>query len=133
MAEEISWRFYGYMTPAGGREVQDWYDGLSDEEKDEARDALSYLHKMPNHLWVGPRFKSIGDSISEVRFKVNVLHQQGTYRIYGAFWPVGQRYSYTFLLGKDKKVKNDRRGKREAIKRLRLLEQGRASVHDFEF
>ncbi|MCC6366504.1 MAG: type II toxin-antitoxin system RelE/ParE family toxin [Bryobacterales bacterium] len=131
--ETVEWSFYGYVTPANGRDVQDWFKALDTDAQDEARDVLVYLQQLPVSSWGKPEFQLLGDEISEIRFKVNTEHAKGVYRIYGAFWPKGQRYSYTFLIGKEKKVKNDRHGKHEALKRLRLLAQGRSSIHEFEF
>jgi hypothetical protein len=133
VADRISWTFYGYRTPAGGPDVQEWFDGLQEEEQDEVRDRLGYLQKLPPGAWGKPIFEPLGDEISELRIKVNVPHLKAVYRIYGAFWPEGRRYSYTLLLGKDKKVDNDRRGKREAIKRLKRLRRGEATTHEFKF
>jgi hypothetical protein len=133
MADRISWTFYGYRTPAGGPDVQEWFDGLQEEEQDEVRDRLGYLQKLAPGAWGKPVFEPLGDEISELRIKVNVPHLKAVYRIYGAFWPEGRRYSYTLLLGKDKKVDNDRRGKREAIERLKRLRRGEATTHEFEF
>jgi len=131
--EEISWTFYGYETPAGGKDVQDWFDGLRVEERDEATDVLVYLQALPRHQWFKPGFDLLDDDVSEIRFKVNALHVRKIYRIYGAFWPEKQRHSYTLLIGKDKKVDNDRRGKAEAIKRLKQLRRGEARIHEFKF
>ena len=133
MTDEISWTFYGYETPARSRDVQDWFDGLLREEQDAAKDILAYLQALPRRLWSKPDFGLLDHDISEVRVKVNVLHVQRIHRIYGAFWPEGQRYSYTFLIGKDKKVDNDRRGKKEAMKRLKQLRRGEAAIHEFKF
>jgi hypothetical protein len=131
VTEEISWTFYGYETPAGGRDVQDWYDALLPEERDEARDVIGYLHKQPLRLWKKPGYCPLGDGLSEVRFRVNALKK--IYRVYGFFWPRGRRLSYTFLLAREKKVSNPRHDIAEARARKARLEQGEASEHEFEF
>ena len=131
MKEAIFWTFYGYRTPAGGNEVQDWFDALLDEERDEARDAIGYLQRQPIELWVKPEYFPLGDGLSEIRFKVSSLNK--VYRIYGFFWPRGKRHSYTFLLGHDKKVGNPRHDIAEARKRKANVESGRATTHEFEF
>jgi len=131
MEPEICWRFYGYVTPAGNRDVQGWFDALMEDEQDEMQDVLAYLQRLPRHLWTKPSFEQIDADISEIRFKVNALKR--IYRIYGAFWPEGQRYCYTFLIGKNKKVDNDRRGKSEALDRLKRLRRMEAGVHEFKF
>jgi hypothetical protein len=136
--EAVQWTFYGYVTPAGGKDVQDWFDELPEESRTEAKEVLGYLQALPRHLWKKPEFELLDHDISEIRFKVNVEHEQHIYRIYGAFWPEHQRHSFTFLVGKDKKIDNDRRGKKEAIKRLKKLKlppasNERGSIHEFEF
>ena len=128
---EVRWAFYGYESVSGGQLVQEWFDGLLDEEKDEALDTLGYLQALPLDLWAKPQFEALGDGLSEIRFKVNSVKK--TYRIYGFFWPQQRRYSYTFLLGKEKKVKNDKRGVEEARKRLRKVRQFEVSIHAFKF
>lgn len=105
--DQISWRFCGYVTPAGGCDVQEWFDALLEVERDEATDVLAYLQHLPRHLWRLPDFESFDTDISEIRFKVGSLKK--IYRIYGTFWPERERCSYTFLIGKNKKVNNDRR------------------------
>jgi hypothetical protein len=129
--EKVVWRFYGYQTPALGRDVQEWFDSLLEVEREEALDVAAYLQLTPRHLWGKPHFEPFDADISEIRFKVGVLKR--IYRIYGAFWPEGKRYCYTFLLGKNKKVDNDRRGRNEAIERLKRLRRREATVHEFEF
>jgi hypothetical protein len=129
--EIVRWAFYGYVTPAGRREVQDWFNALTDPEKDEIRDVLMYLQPLPLRLWGKPEYEMLGDGLSEIRVKVGALNK--TIRIYGCFWPERQRCSYTFLLGKEKKVKNDEGGKKDARKRKGALGRGEATVHEFEF
>ena len=131
MVEKISWAFYGYCTLAGGEEVQEWFDGLLEEEQDEARDVLVYLRSQPVNLWSKPEYFPLGDGLSEIRFKVNSLNR--VYRIYGFFWPKGERFSYTLLLGRDKKVGNPKHEIAEARKRKSRVETGKASTHEFEF
>jgi hypothetical protein len=137
--ENVVWAFFGYETAAGGRLVQEWFDGLLTAEKDEAIDALGYLQMLPLRLWSLPQYEMLGDGLSEVRFKVSSLNI--TYRIYGFFWPPTpksstgkKRYpSYSLLLGKPKKVKNDKDGVKEAHRRKRLVERKEANVHVFKF
>ncbi len=131
MVEQVSWTFYGYQTPAGGKEVQEWFDGLLKEERDEASDTMGYLQKLPVDQWRKPEFAPLGDGLSEIRLKVNTANK--VVRIYGFFWPKGHRFSYSLLLGAEKKVKNPRRDVAEARKRMSRLERGEASVHEFEF
>jgi hypothetical protein len=137
--ESVVWKFFGYETAAGGRLVQEWFDGLLAEEKDEARDTLGYLQTLPLRLWSLPEYEPLGDGLSEIRFKVNSL--KIIYRIYGFFWPPSpessdgkkRHPSYSLLLGKPKKVKNDRDGVKEARRLKRLIERKEANVHAFKF
>ena len=131
MIETARWTLYGYCTPAGGRSVQEWFDGLLEEERDEAKDTLVYLQGVPLTQWAKPEYYPLGDGLSEVRFKVNELNR--IYRIYSCFWPKGVRFSYTFLLGNDKKLSNPKHDIAEARKRKNRLEQGKASVNEFIF
>ena len=78
-----------------------------------------------------PKFKNFGDGLSEIRFKVSSLNK--IYRVYGCCWPRGLRYSYTLLLGADKKVNNPRKDIKEAKKRKKYLEEKKASVYEFKF
>jgi len=130
MVEQVSWTFYGYQTPAGGKGVQEWFDGLLEEEKDEARDRIGYLQKLPVAQWRKPEFAPLGDGLSEIRFRVNTVNK--VVRIYGCFWPKHLRFSYSLLLGAEKKVKNPSHHVAEARKRLSRLERNEASVHEFE-
>lgn len=131
MAENSSWTFYGYRTAAGRREVQVWFAGLHEDEKDEIRDTLGYLKMLPAHLWEKPEFYPLGDGLFEIRLKVNTLRK--IYRIYGCFWPKDRRFSFTLLLGAEKKVSNQKHEVAEARKRKARLEGNEASIHEFEF
>ena len=131
MPNDPLWTFHGYVTAAGGQEVQDWFDELQDEAKDEVRDTLAYLEHLPQHLWRKPEYFPLGDGLSELRFKSNVLNK--TIRIYGFFWPKGKRHHYTLLLGTEKTVMNPKGDIRNARKRKAEVEQGKRTIHEFEF
>jgi hypothetical protein len=131
VSDTVSWNFYGYMTRAEGRTVQEWFDALSEDEQDETRDTIGYLQHVRLDQWKYPQFEHLGEGLSEIRFRVSSLNL--TVRIYGTFWPVGKRFSYTFLLGGNKKVTNDKLGKKEARRRKGLLEKGESTVHEFKF
>ncbi|MGA2182007.1 MAG: hypothetical protein ABSH47_03185 [Bryobacteraceae bacterium] len=130
-SDGASWTFYGFQTKANGRVVQEWFNALSDEEKDEVRDTLGYLQHLNLREWKYPKYEPLGDGISSFRFQPGVLNIW--IRIYGSFWPPKVRFSYTLLYGGNKKVRNDTHGKKEALRRKRLLEQGEATVHEFKF
>ena len=126
------WGFYGYCTPAGGKEVQDWYDNLPQSARDEIIDVLDYVQFQPRHLWKLPEFEAFDSELSEFRFKDSAENKR--YRIYGMFPGIpDRRYSYVFLLGKYKKKGNDLSGKKEARRRLRMIERKEATFHAFKF
>jgi hypothetical protein len=120
----VLWRFYGYVTPAGNREVQNWFDGLSEEEADEVKDGLRYLQLLPRDLWRRPEFDQLDSDISEVRFRVSGRNIQ--LRLYGSFWPERQRNVYTFLLGKKQKGNERSQGKEGSRESARQTPEGRS-------
>lgn len=129
--EPVTWGFYGFEHLRGGRPVQEWFDGLSSTERDEILDTLEYLQTLPLRLWLRPDFSLLSDGLSEIRCKVNVMKKE--IRIYGFFHPQSRRYSYTFLVGKEKKVNNDKDGIAEAATRKRMIAREEATTHVFKF
>jgi Phage derived protein Gp49-like (DUF891) len=129
--EQWNWRFFGFQWLNGNTPVQDWFDGLPQDAKDAAIDTFGYLQQSPITAWKKPKFDPLkGEEVNEVRFETN----EHTYRIYGYYGPESLgRQVFTLLLGHDKKVRNDAEGKREATKRKHYIEQGKATVHAFEF
>jgi len=114
---------------AGSRPVQDWFNGLPESASDEMRDVVGYLQHSPIQEWKFPHFERLEDGISEVRFRVGKVR----YRVYGYFGPTWIRQSYTFLHGTDKKVSNDRHGKKTAKDRMAEIERKQARAPEFEF
>jgi hypothetical protein len=131
MADEIRWTFHGYVTPAGGRDVQDWFDGLDQDARDEINDAIGYLRLLPIAQWRRPEFAPLDGGLSEIRVKANQLRR--IFRMYGFFWPPKRRFVYTLLLGSDKKVQNPQHDIAEARKRLSRVQNKEASIHEFCF
>jgi hypothetical protein len=129
--EQWNWRFFGFQWLNGHRAVQDWFDELPEDAKEEARDTFAYLQHLPLTLWKKPKFDLLkGAEVSEVRFDT----ETHTYRIYGYYGPEGMgRQVYTLLYGHDKKTGNDAKGKREAGKRRGYVDRREASVHEFKF
>jgi hypothetical protein len=125
--EKWLWRFLGFQTLAGNQPVQDWFDGLDDDARNDLLDTLGDLQVLPNHLWLRPKFDQLEDDISEIVGWT----ASDELRIYGYF--PGQRQTYTFLHGKSKKVGNDKQGKRTAKERLKLLRRNEATTHEFKF
>src|SRR5688572_32698251 len=130
MADNIVWTFYGYVTPAGGRDVQVWFDGLDEDAQDEIRDALVYLEKLPPARWRSPLVEPLGQGLSEIRVKANVLQQ--IYRLYGFYWPQKRRYVYTVLSGTSKKVSNPQDDIKEARRRQSRVERGEADIYELD-
>ncbi|HEV2961860.1 MAG TPA: hypothetical protein VG649_08565 [Candidatus Angelobacter sp.] len=136
MSEESkTWEFWGYESQAEGHPVQIWFDGLPIEAKEEIIDLVEHLRVMVDRQWRSPEFDPLvgAGGISELR-PADIRCQEGTltYRIYG--WRgYPDEWSYTFLYGARKEVKNDREGKAIAKRRLEDLAAGRATVHRFDF
>lgn len=131
MPEEAIWRFFGYRSSAGNDRVQEWFDALDPEVRDEIRDSLLYYENVERHLWKRRGQQGFdelgGEGISEFRFKIS-----GEWiRIYGDYGP--GRHEYIFLHGCEKTVKNDRAGKAVAKDRKRDIERKEASVHVFRW
>jgi hypothetical protein len=138
MKKEWRWKFRGFQSALEGRPVQSWYDNLHEDAKDEIRDLLNYLQKLTSSLWRRPEFAGLhgAGGISELSPPDVALENKGrletmTYRVYGYFGPT--EGVYTFLHGVRKKVNNDTHGKRIAKERLRQIEYGAATTHEFEF
>ena len=124
--EQWHWTFHGFQTAADNRPVRDWINGLPEDARDELVDILGYMQVRPNSEWPSPEnFKPIENGLSEIRFSTG----DHWYRIYGFFWP-GRR-DYTFLHGTEKKVKNDKEGKKLAKQRKDKLLRGDAGIHPF--
>ena len=126
-----NWRFFGLLWSTDNKPVQDWFDLLPEDAKDEARDTFGYLQHLPIAAWKKPQFDPLkGEEVSEVRFETATHF----FRVYGYYGPNSRgRQVYTLLLGHDKKSRNDKAGKREATKRKRSLDRGDAQTHEFEF
>ena len=125
--QQWDWSFYGFETSLGNRPVRDWIVGLPLDALDELVDVLVYMQKRPNSEWSPENFKPLEDGLSEIRFS----DESQTYRIYGYFGP--HRQAYTFLVGKDKKVSNDKSGKNLAKTRRGQLQRNEARIHLFSF
>lgn len=131
MALEPIWTFYGFLSAGQNRLVQEWFDGLLHEIRDEIRDSLGYYRNVERHLWKRRGQQGFdelgGEGISEFRFKIS-----GQWvRIYGDYGPA--RHQYTFLHGCEKTAKNDKVGKAVAKQRKKQLERNEASVHEFRW
>jgi len=126
---QYEWTFRGFETPVGNRPVRDWIEALSEEARDELIDILTYMRVRPHSEWAPEHFKPLEDGISEIRSK----DSGSVLRIYGYFGPQWFAQSYTFLVGAEKKVKNDRDSKKLAKSRRDQVERREARVHTFSF
>jgi len=132
------WAFRGFQSKLDGEPVQVWFDNLPEEAKDEIVDLLNFLQKITDRLWRKPEFDRLDGAggISELRPSDTRIEMEGelinaTFRIYGYFAP--NEREYTFLHGVRKVVRNDRQGKRVAADRLRQIDRGEATTHQFKF
>lgn len=129
-----AWEFLGFESTGEGQPVQRWYDALPQRHADEVVDLLLYLGRLTDRAWQRPEFDRLDGAggIGEIRAPV-IRDAKGVscYRIYGYFGP--ERRQYTFLHAVNKKVKNDRKGKAVARRRLEEIGSGHAAVHKFSF
>jgi hypothetical protein len=138
MKKDWRWRFLGFESAQDGQPVQEWFDQLPEDAKYEIVDLLNTLQKVTDRLWRRPEFDPLigAGGISELR-PGDILLNSGeklelaTYRMYGYFGPGSG--VYTLLHGVRKGVRNDRRGKTVARNRLRQLQRGDATTHEFNF
>lgn len=134
MSDEVGdcvWTFLGFESAKEGQPVQTWFDGLPLDHLDEVKDRLGVLQVLPRSDWDEPYFDPlIGEGgISEIRFDpIKCVKGKFYYRIYGFF----EDEAYIFLHATNKKVKNDRHGKKIAKRRLRELQDGQAEAHQLD-
>jgi len=125
---------FRFRVAARWASCADWFNALTNDDKFEIIDLLTYLQNITRNPWRLPEFDPLigAGGISEIRVP-EIRNYKGsiTYRIYGYFGP-GQ-HQYTFLHGTDKKVRNDKYGKRIAKERLDQINCGEAKVHEFDF
>jgi hypothetical protein len=127
MEKRTLWTFSGFVTEGGRRTVQEWYDGLPGEEYEELQDVLNYLSVLEN--WKRPEFDKVQSPLHEIRSKANQANH--CIRVYGVF-DRKIRHRFIMLYGNEaKKVSKDKNGQRIALDRLSLLNQGRATTHEF--
>jgi len=127
--------FYGIDVNGEGRIVQDWFNGLILEAREEILNLVLHLERLPMGLWRRPDFDPLeGEGgISELRpMSVRCAEGNIVYRIYGLRgYP--DSHSYMFLHGTDKDEKNDIEGKEHAKRRARQLARKEAHAHKFDF
>ncbi len=111
--------------------LQEWFDDLPVEAREDISDAIGSIQAIPNHLWVRPLFDQLDDGLSEFRIDSGAVSRK--FRIYGYFGPPSARQAYTFLLGADKKRGHQQREQDEAKKRMKRVERGEVQVHEFDF
>jgi hypothetical protein len=127
MGKPPLWSFAGYVTEAGKRIVQNWYDSLPHEEREELQDLLNYASDI--ELWKRPEFDKVSKPLHEFRVKANIANHE--VRLYGVFDP-NVRRRFIFLHGVTaKKRDRDKKGQDLALSRWSLIKQGKASTHEF--
>lgn len=123
--------FVGYVSEAGGQLVQNWYDSLPADERDELLDTVNHLTSLPVTSWKRPQFDKVDTPLCEIRCKANKANHE--IRVYGAFDPE-VRGQFILLYGNETKKKDkDKAGQDTASKRLGLIRRGKASTHGFVF
>jgi hypothetical protein len=121
MSKPPLWTFAGYITEAGGRILQEWYDTLPENQYEDFQDQLNYL--ADTEVWKRPEFDKVAPPLHEIRINET--------RVYGVFHP-GRRRCFLFLHGVTaKKKKHDKKGQDVALAHLALLKQGKARTHEF--
>jgi hypothetical protein len=131
MSEAPLCSFAGYVSEARRQLVQEWYDGLPVEERDEIKDTANYLQSLPITSWQRPEYDKVTPPLHEIGCKANVKNHW--IRIYGV-WDKKIRGRFVMLLGNESKKKGyDKEGQGLALKRFALLEQGKGSTHEFVF
>ena len=121
------WTFAGYITEAGSRIVQEWYDSLPIEEYEELQDLLNYMASAEK--WTRPDFDKVTSPLHEIRVKANIANHE--IRVYGVFNREVRR-QFLFLHGVTAKKKDrDKKGQDIALARLALLKQRKASTNEF--
>ena len=130
-----TWRFFGFESKEGDHPVQSWFNDLPVEAQEEIVDLCEHLRVRTDRQWRKPEFDPLDGEggISELRPQtIRGAEGSVTYRLYGCRG-IPDKWSYTFLHGTRKEVKNDKQGKALAKRRLRELMRGRARVHRFGF
>jgi hypothetical protein len=123
--------FVGYKTKAGGKIVQEWYDGISQIDRDEIIDTINHLLPLPVTEWRRPQFDKVDAPLVEIRCKSSQANH--AIRMYGVFDET-IRGRIILLYGTDaKKADKDKAGQKLAIERLKLLKQGKGATDEFHF
>ncbi len=76
------WQVDDYRTPAGGRPVKDFLEGLSKAAKPKVYATLAMLEEQGNRLEM-PKSKPMGAGVYELR----IPHPEGPFRILYCFQP----------------------------------------------
>jgi hypothetical protein len=122
--------FVGFVSEAGGKLVQDWFDALSIEDRDEIRDTVNYLVATPITEWKRPEVDKVNHPLVEIRCK----GQAGNaIRIYGAFSQDVRARFVILNATTNKKKSHDKEAQELAKKRLKSIKSGKASIHEFSF
>lgn len=122
------WNFRAYVSPAGTRKFDQWYNALDPAAQAAFDTLLEFLAQRSRSEWTRPDFDLLSgkhSGLGEIRFKANKV----AHRPLGYFGP--NRAEFTFLLGATKKGKNydPRDALDTAVKRMKEIKSGKGSVH----
>jgi hypothetical protein len=124
-------QFAGYASEAGGHLIQDWFDGLKVEERDEIKDTLNYLVSIPVTDWRRPEVDKVASPIVEIRCKATKVNHM--IRLYGVF-DGNVRARFIILHATESKKKgSDQTAQKLALKRMASVNSRKASTHEFSF
>jgi hypothetical protein len=123
--------FFGFVSQAGGKLVQDWYDGLPQIESDEVLDTVNTLRSVPCTEWKRPSFDKVSHPLVEIRCKANQTNHE--IRIYGVFDDKVRSRVIFLAFNECKKKNKDQATQDLALMRLALIRARKASIHEFRF
>jgi hypothetical protein len=123
--------FYGYVSPAGGKLVQDWYDSLIQADIDEIVDTVNHLRALQVTQWKRPEFDKVAYPLVEIRCKANKANH--VIRIYGVFHETERARLVLLSANESKKTGHDKSTQDLALTRLALIKSGKATTNEFYF
>ena len=113
-----------YVSPAGRNKIEDWYEGLSAQEKADADEFIKNQRKIKD--WARPRYKVLFEGIGELRWQ----SRQKQHRLIGFF----QEEAWIALIGCSHKGKVYKPPDclETARKRKKHVEEGEVMTHEFD-
>jgi hypothetical protein len=123
--------FAAYVTDMGAEVVQNWYNTLSQVDKDEIVDTINHLLPIPVTEWRRPEFDKVSPPLVEIRCKANQTNH--VIRLYGVFDETVRARIILLNATDSKKTSNDRAAQDLALDRLKLIKTGKGTTHEFYF